>query len=242
MADNFKQTVENIERDIDPNGAAGSILAQNHQNILKDILNKVGKYVGNSYVAQKNITGNLSNGQFSFEGNGLNPSAEITIAFARINADNIDLREQLSKLVKNSIIVFKDFAGRKAQFKFISYVENSTRNAYIVTVENFDGNPEYTYQDSEQEICVFSFFSRSSNFQVLNSAEFRVLKNSGNTNFATNKLNGVVVDGLFQSGNVLIHYRIYNNTLSDNDINNFGTLANNYTDGNYSSVKFTELS
>lgn len=237
MADNLEQLKQDVETFIDPNGAPQSIKALNHQNLLKEVLSKTGKYVGASYVAQKEIVGELSNGQFSFEGNDLNPSTEVTFAFAQLNADNLDLMPTLQRLVKGSIIFFKDYTGKAAQFRFLSYVFDNTRKAYLVTVENFDGNPEYTYQDDESQICIFSFVSRSSNFQVLNNAEFRVHKLTTNEVFHTVEVNDVVTNGYFEDDNALIQYAIYKNTLGDNDINNFGTLANNYTDGNYSSVK-----
>jgi len=232
MADNLEQLQQDVETFIDPNGAPQSIKASDHQNLLKQVLSKTGKYVGASYVAQKEIVGALSNGQFSFEGNELNPSTEATFAFAKLNADNLDMLETFKRLTPGTIMFFKDYAGKAAQFNFKSYSFNATRNAYLVTVDNFDGNPEYTYQEEETQICVFSFLLKSAKFKVLNGAEFRV---HGTTNEL--QVDDVVTNGFFASDNALIQYAIYKNTLGDNDIHNFGTLANNYTDGNYESVK-----
>ena len=158
MADNLEQLQQDVETFIDPNGAPQSIKASDHQNLLKQVLSKTGKYVGASYVAQKEIVGALSNGQFSFEGNELNPSTEATFAFAKLNADNLDMLETFKRLTPGTIMFFKDYAGKAAQFNFKSYSFNATRNAYLVTVDNFDGNPEYTYQEEETQICVFSSF------------------------------------------------------------------------------------
>lgn len=235
MADNLEQVEQDIDTFIDANGAPQSIKASNHNNLLKQVLSKTGKYVGSSYVAQKEIVGELSNGQFSFEGNGLNPSSEVTFAFAQLNADNLDMLETFKRLTPGTIIFFKDYAGRAAQFSFKSFTFNATRKAYIVTVENFDGNPEYTYQDDESRVCVFSYLIKGLNFQVLNGAEFRVHSNSDAL-----QIDDVVTNGFFPSegaNGVLIQYAIYKNTIGDNDVNNFGTLAGNFNDGNYSNVK-----
>lgn len=242
MADNLEQLQQDVETFIDPNGAPQSIKAANHQNLLKQVLSNTGKYTGSSYVAQKEIVGELSNGQFSFEGNELNPANSVTFAFAKLSADNLDFINVLQNLTKGSVISFKDYAGKKADFKLVSYTFNETRNAYLVTVDSFDGNPAYTYQNDEIQICIFSFIVKASNFQVLNGAEFRVHKLTGNSNFNTVELNDVVTNGYFQDDNALIQYAVYKNTLGDNDINNFGTLANNYNDGNYSMVKPVKFS
>ena len=157
MADNLKQTVSTIEIQIDPNGAAGSILAQNHQNILKDVLNKVGKYTGQSYTAQKNITGVYSNGQFSFNNNALDATGNLTFSFAQKTADNLDLISTLNTLTAGSIIMFKDFVGRASLYVYVSHTTNSTKVTYDIVLTAVTGNPNYTYGDSEEEICIFSF-------------------------------------------------------------------------------------
>jgi hypothetical protein len=44
MADNLRSLEERIDTDIDPNGTPGSIFAENHNAIEKEILRKAGKY------------------------------------------------------------------------------------------------------------------------------------------------------------------------------------------------------
>lgn len=50
-----------------------------------------------------------------------------------------------------------------------------------------------------------------------------------------------VIKNGYISGGILIQYAMYNNTLNNGDINNIGTLANNFKDGNYKNVRYTKL-
>ncbi|MGB0896916.1 MAG: hypothetical protein ACPGRW_06310 [Flavobacteriaceae bacterium] len=239
MADNFKQTVNNIEVQIDPNGAVGSIKALNHQNILKDILNKVGKYSGLPYVANKNLTGTYSNGQMSFNNHSLNSTGNLTFSLAKKNADNLDIATMLGKLTQGDIIVFKDFVGRAAQFLFVSFVANNTKGSYDLTVTAITDNINYTYQDTEVEICVFSFLtsapsSMANDIITLSGTRFKLCKKASNPTQGVPEVGDFVANGRLEDA--LILYAEYNT----GDIHNFGTLANNFTDGSYTKVKYVK--
>ena len=234
MADNFVQIVEDVELYIDPNGAPGSILAQNHQNILKDILNKAGKYVGSSYKANKNITGVFSNGQMSFNNNALNSSGNLTFSFSKISSDNLDLKNTLSQMMTGNLIVLKDFAGRAAQYKFVSYTEDNVKMTYEVVLVAVLGNPNYTYQESETLISIFSFNPASLNTDIitLNNTRFRICKKPSNTTI------GIVEEGDYVTMGRLEDALIIQAKYNTGDVNDFGILANNFTDGSYTQVKY----
>lgn len=174
MSDNLDNIQIDVEQFIDPNGAPNSILAQNHQNILKDILLKVGKYTGSPYIATKEAT-NLTAGRMSFRGNSFNASGVIQIDFAKLTADLTDFNFVLSNMAQGDLFKFKDYKGRVAFFEFQDYATatNGGIEVYEVDVIASAGNLSYTYQDNEELVSVFDVFSKT--------IDLRAVSFSGNT-------------------------------------------------------------
>jgi hypothetical protein len=162
--DNFKLIEQLVESDIDPNGAAGSILAEKHQNILFSFLRKAGRYTGQPYKAKK--TGNIiPSGTFSWNGNSMNEDSEFILKLARKTADGNDISRVLTLLNEGAIIHFKDYVGRSCFLKFISFRNNKDANSNDiceVTVEGYSDSLNYTYQDNEIEHCIISFINKPS--------------------------------------------------------------------------------
>lgn len=162
MSDNLDNIKIDVEQFIDPNGAPNSILAQNHQNILKDILSKVGKYTGSPYIATKEAT-DLTAGKMSFRGNSFDASGTIQIDFAKLTADLTDFDLVLSNMAQGDLFKFKDYKGRVAFFEFQDYetANNAGNDIYEVDVIPSEGNLAYTYQDTEELVSVFDVFSKT---------------------------------------------------------------------------------
>lgn len=162
--DNLKAIEQKVDTDIDPNGAPGSILALNHNDILKDVLLKLGKYVGSPYLANKVITV-FTTGLMSWESNAMNNTSNFTIKVAKLTLDLNDFGETLNRTNIGSLMRFKDYIGRSVDLIFQSYVadvDGSANPIYVITVKGVTQNTNYTYQDAEIEPCVFSIENRVS--------------------------------------------------------------------------------
>lgn len=161
--DNLSQIGQLVDQYIDPNGTAGSILAQNHNTILKEVLNKLGKYTGIPYLAHKSIT-EFTPGKMSWNGNALNVQTVFDITFSKLSADLNDLGRILKFMVNGDIIKFKDFVGRAVLLEFQSYAESTDTNGndiYNVQVKGFPENLSYIYQSTETQIAVFDLWMRA---------------------------------------------------------------------------------
>lgn len=162
--DNLKAIEQKVDLDINPAGLPGSILAQNHNDILKEVLLKLGKYVGSPYLANKVITV-FTTGLMSWESNAMNNTSNFTIKVAKLTLDLNDFGETLNRTNIGSLMRFKDYIGRSVDLIFQSYVadvDGSANPIYVITVKGVTQNTNYTYQDAEIEPCVFSIENRVS--------------------------------------------------------------------------------
>ena len=160
MSNNLKTLEATIEAQIDPNGIPGSILALNHQNILKDVLNNVGKAVGFHFTAEKDPSP-IPTGKLSFNGNAFNNIAEFLITVSELSLDLNDFGNILNLYAAGTTIHFKDYVGRSAMFEFVSFVaadDGMGNNTYEITVKGFADNTNYTYQDAESEPATLSMY------------------------------------------------------------------------------------
>lgn len=157
--DNFNTLEENIDSKITNAGGPGTILASDHNAILKDFARKTGKYTGSPYSARKEPNlGVVPSGSMFWNNNALNETANFIITFSKYTADLNDFGLYLSRINSGSLIRFKDYYGRSACFTFKSYVADVDANAddiYNVTVSGFVDNPNYTYQSTDSIISVF---------------------------------------------------------------------------------------
>lgn len=224
--DNLKAIETRVDADINPAGAPGSITAQNHNEILKDVLSKLGKYTGSPYLANKILTV-FPSGSMSWNNNAMNNVLNFTITVSKLTADLNDFGEVLSRSKIGSLMRFKDYAGRSVDLLFQSYVagvDGSANDIYVITVKGVAQNINYTYQDAEIEPCVFSVSGSASNesSNVIPDGKVQIFKGSGN----------LVVDGVLANvelEDIVIGFfgiyfikGIYKNTLADNDRTNIG--------------------
>lgn len=162
--DNLKQIEQLVDQYIDPNGDPGSVLAENHNAILKDVLSKLGKYTGVPYLAHRNLN-DFTTGRMSWNNNPLNLT-EGTITFAKLSADLNDLERILKSYISGDLIKFKDYNGRAVLLEFQSYStgEDMLGNPlYNVVVKGFPENLNYLYQVNEKQIAVFDFIKTQVN-------------------------------------------------------------------------------
>lgn len=163
MSDNLKALKEQVELQIDPNGAPGSILAENHKDILDQVLTKTGKYTGFAFTANKTIA-SIATGNFSWNSNAMNETNEFVVKFSKLTSDLNDIGKILDLMSQGSIIRFKDFLGRSVLLEYQSSEsaqDGSNNDIYDVTVKGYAENIDYTYQDGETAICVIDFYIKS---------------------------------------------------------------------------------
>jgi len=165
--DNLKLIENDIDVFIDPNGAPGSILAENNQTIFKAILEKVGKYTGSPFIAKRNLT-LFSPGDLSWNGNAMNNETEFIISVSKLTTDLNDIGLLLDMLILNDIIQFKDYVGRSVFLTYKGHAQETDGNGaiyYDISVVGFSTNVNYTYQVNETQICVVSFHKKVNEFE-----------------------------------------------------------------------------
>jgi hypothetical protein len=169
MSDNLKMLKERIATDIDPSGAPGSILAENHKAILNEVLDKVGRNTGFGFRANKILTV-FQSGSMSWESNAMNILTNFEIKVSKLTLDLNDIGHVLELLNEGDLIKFKDFVGRSVFLEYVSHVadvDGSSNPIYILTVKGKAENINYTYQDNEIELCSFDFKKGSSPASLL---------------------------------------------------------------------------
>lgn len=162
MANDLIQLAGQVEQYIDPNGAPGSILAQNHQNLLLSVLQNVGRLTGLQFKARKEAPGGVvSLGFLVWNSNNLNTTTPFTLTLSEITLDNQKVVRVLSRLKKGDLIKFKDTKGRAVFLEFDKYSEDTDVNmnvVYNLIVKGFPENINYLYQDTEVLDCMIEFF------------------------------------------------------------------------------------
>lgn len=169
MADNLKLVEERIDVEIDPTGAPGSILAENHNGIEKEILRKTGKYTGSPFVAKKEST-LFPSGTLSWNGNAMNNISNFLITTSKLTSDLTDFGNLLSTMAIGDLIQFKDYSGRTVFLEFQSYVssvDGSMNPIYEITVKGFADNLNYVYQVNESSVAVLSFIKKIVDLSLL---------------------------------------------------------------------------
>lgn len=206
MADNLKLTEEDIDKAIDVNAGIGGIKAENHNDALKQVLKKAGRYVGFPYLSQADTNaGQVPTGVLVWNNNAFNNQTAFNITVAKFTSDGNNIGKILSTLNQGSILHFKDFVGRSAFFEYQSHTETTDTNSnpiFNISVIGDVDNSNYTYQASEQEICIISFYinssgSGSSNKITIGGNEFTYYAINGTI---SNIQNGdLALDGIISS-------------------------------------------
>jgi hypothetical protein len=158
MADNLKLVEERIDVEIDPTGAPGSVLAENHNAIEKEILRKSGKYVGSPFTAKKEST-LFPSGTLSWNGNAMNNTADFTITTSKKTSDLTDFGKTLSKMETGDLFQFKDYSGRTCFLEFQSFgsgADGMMNEIYNILVKGFSDNINYVYQVNETSTSILS--------------------------------------------------------------------------------------
>ncbi|WP_440881399.1 hypothetical protein [Tenacibaculum sp. C7A-26P2] len=165
MADNLKITEQNIDTAIDPNAGFGGILAQDHNDVLKELLKKVGKYTGAPYLSQaESNNGVIPVGVLVWNNNAMNNTNSFEITVAKKTADLNDIGILLDTMIEGSIIHFKDYVGRSVYLEYLSHKSGKDTidgDIYNITVKGKVDNTNYTYQTDEKEVCVIEFYNKT---------------------------------------------------------------------------------
>ena len=159
--DNLNTLETNIDDKITNAGGPGSILAADHNAILKEFARKSGKYTGAPFKARKEPDlGVVPAGSMFWNNNALNTTADFIITISKITSDLNDIGILLDKMTTDSLIRFKDYSGRSAFFDYKSHVadlDSNNDDIYNITISGYADNTNYNYQVSDDEICVFDF-------------------------------------------------------------------------------------
>lgn len=165
MSDNLKQVEQNIDSAIDPNAGIGGIKALNHNTVLKEVLNKAGKFSGMPFIAKADTNaGVVSVGSFIWNGNAMNNTSPFIITLSKLTADLNDVGLLLAKLGGGDLIRFKDYEGRSVFLEFVFFTSDTDVNGndiYEVTVKGLAENTNYTYNSSDDQLGVIEFFTFS---------------------------------------------------------------------------------
>jgi len=163
MADNFKQLKSNLDQAIDPAAAVGAILAQDHNNVFTEFINKSGKYTGAPFLSKKEaINGIVPTGTLVWNNNAFNNTNDFVITVAKKTLDTNDIGRILDTLGEGALIHFKDFVGRSTYLQYKSHLADTDAvdgDVYNIIVTGFADNPNYAYQPNESELCIISFYN-----------------------------------------------------------------------------------
>lgn len=166
MADNLKQLTQDVGVAINPAGAPGSILAVNHKSVLRQVIEKAGKYTGLPFVAKlQSANGIIMPGTFVWNGNAMNESGDFIITVSKYTSDMNDVGHYLSLLAEGTLIHFKDFVGRSVILKYKSHapdIDGISNEVFNIFVSAAPENTNYTYQANESEVCMIEFFGTAS--------------------------------------------------------------------------------
>lgn len=229
MADNFNILEQTVDDKITNSGGPGSILASDHNEILKEFIQKSGKYTGSPYKARKEPTGGIVPvGTFFWNNNAMNNTSDFVITVSKTTADLNDLGLQLNRMSSGDLIHFKDYSGRSVYLIYKSHVAGTDASlpppldTYEITVAGLAENVNYTYQSSDDEISVMEFLPGNS--KVIPFGQLQIFKASGNTDLtqieagdtAIGQLNADIflMRGVYVSGPIL-DVTSYDDTQSD---------------------------
>lgn len=204
MANNLDNIKTDAEQYIDPLGAPGSILAENHQQIVKDILTNVGKYVGAPFKANKQLS-IFPSGTMSWESNALNTTTPFQIKTSKLTLDLNDFGIVLGTLQIGDVLRFKDYKGRSVFLLFNSYSAGKDvvdGDIYFIEVQAYPNTINYTYQDAEVLDCVFEVFQQKASSPT-NTSDLINDGSDGNSTYVENdEIVPLATQGLdFQNSN-----------------------------------------
>lgn len=166
MSDNLKIVEQNIDTAINPNAGVGQILAANHNQVLKEVVRKAGKYTGFPFVSRgQSNAGVITSGFLIWNNNPMNNTSNFVITTAKLTADLNDVGVVLNQLSLADIIKFKDFEGRSVFLEYVSHSSSDDGNGndtYDIVVKGFADNLNYTYQSAEEQVSVIDVITKGS--------------------------------------------------------------------------------
>lgn len=161
METNLKLVENRIDENINPNAQVGEILAQKHNETLKEVFKSAGKYVGFNFEATKNSSNIVLPGQLVFGDNPINQTSFFVLKVSNKDKFNLDVGVLLQVLSSSAFLSFKDYEGRATIFEFQSYtseVDTNGNTYYSITLKSITSNSNYSYQTTDNLDCVLNFF------------------------------------------------------------------------------------
>lgn len=162
--DNLKQLRDKTDTVIPINGGVASVKTVNHNPFEKEIIEKVGKYTGFPFLSKNApIDGVVENGTFYWNNNPMNKTTTFEIFLSLNTVDGNRIDRMFKNLNAGDLIHFKDFAGRATTLQFQGY-ENvivESQEYLSISVVGFGENTDYSYQNTDSEICMIEFISKT---------------------------------------------------------------------------------
>lgn len=166
MSDNLRVLTTKVDTVIPINGGVASVKTINHNPLEKEIIEKVGKWVGFPFTSRRSPIANaVPYGSFYWNGNTMNKSdTAFTVLVSSKTIDGDNMERLLSSLQVGGYIRFKDFVGRVTVLQLVAMTKltDPGNNDYFELVVNgFPENPNYAYQLNEAEVCMLDFIAKS---------------------------------------------------------------------------------
>lgn len=163
MANNLTDLKDLVEQTLDENGAPGSILALDHKNFVKQMIDNLGKYQGLFYDATLNgNAGVIPSGVLSWNNNAMNQSGNyFTIKLSELTKDGNKTLVFLNTLSVGDIIRVKDEIGRSCYYKYQKHgegVDAGGNPCWNLLITSFTDNLNYTYQPNELRNLSIEFY------------------------------------------------------------------------------------
>lgn len=211
MSDNLKILKQNLDVAIDPNAGVGQILAQNHNDVFTEFINKSGKFTGLTFNAVlEGNAGVIPVGTFSWNGNAMNESNDFIVTTSVKTTDLNNITPLIDNLVEGDVIKFKDFVGRSVLYIFKGYatgVDDNNNDVLNITLSSFADNINYSYQSTENEPCVLDVYINSSNYKNLSD---KYTEGELNNFVYPDWYNGIKIPVNYKDGKFITNYDVEN--------------------------------
>lgn len=220
MADNLNLIKEKVDEKIVNTRGLGAIKALEHNDILTDVLNKCGKYIGLFYKAKLTNTA-IAVGQMSWENNAMDAS-DFQIVVAELDESGIDIGLFLNSAVGTSYLKIKDQSGRNALYQFVQIAKEGA--TYRINLKSIQSNPSYSYTAIEEHMCAIELYLNISN--IIPFGQLIIHKAQANTNNSVLE-GGDSVTGQLNSG-IFLQHGVYDGTGNPLDLTSYGDSAEYY--------------
>ena len=165
--DNLKELLSKVDFAVPINGGPSSVRTSNHNPLEKEIISKVGKYVGLGFIANGGYhNNNISRGYMYWNNNVSNNPNQYKITLSCYTNDRNYIYEIFDFFNIGDFIHYKDFDGRSVYLKITDkeYVNSSNGdiclNVYVIGNES---DNRFILGPNENSYCIIEVIKLSGN-------------------------------------------------------------------------------